>query len=320
MELRFLYSAFLSIPPPPPCPFKTPALLWNLYEGFLSFCGGKGSECGTVLSPPQSMSQQIRLELISCHRLNWRASSELSIRTSILYIRLFLLHMSEVRHVLFHNVTFWRNKFRHPLVLEGYERFTSSLLSYIICGLNFAQSCYRYIYIASRSARTIMQGVKVLRWLPINYLTSNASGLYSRSTQVRISVETLPIRTEVCHDLYRSFKSHDSSVGIALGFGLDDWGSRVRFPSGLGIFLFTSASRTALGPTQHPIQWVPGALSMGVKRSGCEADHSPPFSAEVEEWVKSPWYPLDRRLGEPHSRSGHGGLEKNSQPPPGIEP
>jgi hypothetical protein len=43
---------------------------------------------------------------------------------------------------------------------------------------------------------------------------------------------------------------------------------------GLGIFLFT-ASRTALGPTQPPIQWVAGALSLGVKRPGREANHSP---------------------------------------------
>jgi hypothetical protein len=35
---------------------------------------------------------------------------------------------------------------------------------------------------------------------------------------------------------------------------------------------------------------------------------------------KSPWYPLDRRLGGPQSRSGCGGGEKNSQLPPGIEP
>jgi hypothetical protein len=35
---------------------------------------------------------------------------------------------------------------------------------------------------------------------------------------------------------------------------------------------------------------------------------------------KSPWYLLDRRLGEPQSRSGRGGEEKNFQPPPGIEP
>jgi len=35
---------------------------------------------------------------------------------------------------------------------------------------------------------------------------------------------------------------------------------------------------------------------------------------------KSPWYPLDRRLGGTQSCSGCGGEEKNSQPTPGIEP
>jgi hypothetical protein len=35
---------------------------------------------------------------------------------------------------------------------------------------------------------------------------------------------------------------------------------------------------------------------------------------------KRPQYPLDRRLGGLQSRSGCGGEEKNSQPPPGIEP
>jgi hypothetical protein len=35
---------------------------------------------------------------------------------------------------------------------------------------------------------------------------------------------------------------------------------------------------------------------------------------------KSPWYPLDRTLGGPQSRSGRGGEEKNSQPLPGLEP
>jgi hypothetical protein len=55
---------------------------------------------------------------------------------------------------------------------------------------------------------------------------------------------------------------------------------------GLGIFLFTTASRTALEPTQPPIQWVPGALSLGEKRPRREADHSPPSSAEVKECVE----------------------------------
>jgi hypothetical protein len=53
---------------------------------------------------------------------------------------------------------------------------------------------------------------------------------------------------------------------------------------GLGIFLFTTASRTVQGPTQPPIQWVPRELSLGVKRPGREDDHSPPSSAEVKEW------------------------------------
>jgi hypothetical protein len=48
----------------------------------------------------------------------------------------------------------------------------------------------------------------------------------------------------------------------------------------LGIFPFATASRPALEPTQHPIQWVPGVLSP-VR----EAVHSPPSLAEV----KSAW-------------------------------
>jgi hypothetical protein len=78
----------------------------------------------------------------------------------------------------------------------------------------------------------------------------------------------------------------DSSVGIALGYGLDDRGSRVRFPAGAGNFsLGTTESRTALGPTQPPIQWVPGALSLGVKRPGREADHSPHLVPRLKnEW------------------------------------
>jgi len=55
---------------------------------------------------------------------------------------------------------------------------------------------------------------------------------------------------------------------------------------GLGIFLLTTTSRLALGLTQSPIQWAAGALSLGVKRTGREADHSPQSSAEVEGCVE----------------------------------
>jgi hypothetical protein len=34
---------------------------------------------------------------------------------------------------------------------------------------------------------------------------------------------------------------------------------------------------------------------------------------------RSPWYPLNRSLGGPRSRSGRGGEEKHFQPLPGLE-
>jgi hypothetical protein len=71
--------------------------------------------------------------------------------------------------------------------------------------------------------------------------------------------------------------SRDSSVGIATG-------STAGFDSRLGqeIFLYYTASRPALKPTQPPIQWVLGALSLGIKQPGREADHSPPSTVEVK--------------------------------------
>jgi hypothetical protein len=68
--------------------------------------------------------------------------------------------------------------------------------------------------------------------------------------------------------------------GIALGYGLDNRGFESRY--GLGIFLFSTASRPVLGPTQSPVQWVPGSLSLAGKRPGREANHSPSASAKVK--------------------------------------
>jgi hypothetical protein len=51
--------------------------------------------------------------------------------------------------------------------------------------------------------------------------------------------------------------------------------------------------RKALGSIQPPIHWVPRALSLGVKRPVCEADHSPPTSAEVKNarsYTSTPQY------------------------------
>jgi hypothetical protein len=80
---------------------------------------------------------------------------------------------------------------------------------------------------------------------------------------------------------YRStVNSHDGSVGISTGYVLEGRGSELSMGE---IFLFSTTSRPAMGPSQPSIQWLPGALSPRVKRQGCEADHSPHSSAEVKK-------------------------------------
>jgi len=57
-----------------------------------------------------------------------------------------------------------------------------------------------------------------------------------------------------------------------------------RFPAGeLGIYLFDTVSRSALGPTQPPIQWLTRALFLGIKPPRREADHAPPSSTKVKD-------------------------------------
>jgi hypothetical protein len=61
----------------------------------------------------------------------------------------------------------------------------------------------------------------------------------------------------------------------------------------MGIFLFIAASRTALESTQPPIQFVPWAASLGLKRPGREANHSLLFNAEVKNawsYTSTPQY------------------------------
>jgi hypothetical protein len=48
-------------------------------------------------------------------------------------------------------------------------------------------------------------------------------------------------------------------------------------------FLFSTSSGPFLGSTQPPVQWIPGALSPGVKRQGREADHSPPIKPRLRK-------------------------------------
>jgi hypothetical protein len=49
--------------------------------------------------------------------------------------------------------------------------------------------------------------------------------------------------------------------------------------------LSSNTFRLAVWPTQPPVQWVLGVLSLGVKPPRREADHSPPGTA----WVMRKW-------------------------------
>jgi hypothetical protein len=73
-----------------------------------------------------------------------------------------------------------------------------------------------------------------------------------------------------------------------LGYGLDDRGSRVRFPAGAGNFSLPHRVQNGSGahPPSYPMGTVPGALFLGVKRPGREANHSLPSSVEVKECVE----------------------------------
>jgi hypothetical protein len=51
---------------------------------------------------------------------------------------------------------------------------------------------------------------------------------------------------------------------------------------GKNLDFFSTMSRPALGPTQHPIQWILGALSSGRQNGrGRQADHLLPSNTEA---------------------------------------
>jgi len=76
------------------------------------------------------------------------------------------------------------------------------------------------------------------------------------------------------HHAMKTYWGSGDTATRVLNLGIAQSVQRLGY--GLGILLFTTVSRKVLGPTQLPSQWVPGALSLGVKRTGREADYSPP--------------------------------------------
>ena len=74
---------------------------------------------------------------------------------------------------------------------------------------------------------------------------------------------------------YFIFCGPGSIVDIATDYGLDGPGIESRWKRD-----FQHLSRPAPGPTQPPVQWVPG-FSGGKERPGLDAEPSPPSSVVV---------------------------------------
>jgi len=114
------------------------------------------------------------------------------------------------------------------------------------------------------------------------HISNNASSVQNQArcasdtlSQQRHSADQIRMKEHsketAVHVQYKpQYDSRNSSVGIATRYGMDGPGIESRRERD-----FLHPSRPALGPTQPPIQWVPG-----VKRPGRGVDHPPASSAE----------------------------------------
>jgi hypothetical protein len=122
----------------------------------------------------------------------------------------------------------------------------------------------------------------------VTKILGSSASLYSHGNEINLILERCNGHTTVNSSLKLGRLKVIDGISDSLhsSVGIVTWlrAGRSGFESqqGLKIFLFATSSRPALGPTQPPIQGVPGALSMGVRRLGREADHSSPSSAEVK--------------------------------------
>jgi hypothetical protein len=116
-------------------------------------------------------------------------------------------------------------------------------------------------------------------WLQCCFVFMNTLQIWHISLNLRWDLRKDNKKTAAIHLCNIFHRYWDSSVIYRWATGWMIGGSR----PGRGWEFFSS---TPCRSTQSPIQWVSGALSLGLKLPGREIDHSPPSSAEVKENVE----------------------------------
>jgi hypothetical protein len=83
--------------------------------------------------------------------------------------------------------------------------------------------------------------------------------------------------------IFLLWERQGSTVGIVTGNTLDHWGLRVQFLVGAGNFCLLHHVQTGAGA--HPASFaILGALSLGLKQLGSEADYSPSCAEAKNAW------------------------------------
>jgi hypothetical protein len=99
------------------------------------------------------------------------------------------------------------------------------------------------------------RGVKLATHLPIQCRGQECVELYLRCLKYAF-MAWCPVKKHYIQEVPFSIKSRDSSVGIVLGYGLDDRGFRFLFPSGAGNFFLHHRVQNGSGahPALYPVR------------------------------------------------------------------
>jgi hypothetical protein len=119
----------------------------------------------------------------------------------------------------------------------------------------------------------------------VTHLINKATG-YGLDDRYFISVIAIYMCVCVCvclrHQILTSSGIHFNSYSLLID-AFSSRRMRWEHETDHALMLKHKYTVSTLGSTQPPIQWVPGALSSGVKRPRREADHSPPANVLVKK-------------------------------------